>query len=61
MYAALWRVLPGPTAVKLVLAGALFLGVVAILFLVVFPEIEPLLPFDQITLEPEPTTSSAVG
>lgn len=55
MYAALWRILPGPTAVKVVLAVVLLLAVVAVLFLVVFPEVEPLLPFDQITLEPTPS------
>ncbi|MBW9205565.1 hypothetical protein KV102_16250 [Mumia sp. zg.B53] len=61
MYAALWRILPGPTAVKALIAVALFVGVVLILFLVVFPEVEPLLPFDQITLEPEQTAGTVGG
>ncbi|MGH1564970.1 hypothetical protein [Mumia sp. DW29H23] len=61
MYAALWRILPGPNAVKALLSVALFLGLVAILFLVVFPAVQPLLPFDQITLEPESAASRAAG
>jgi hypothetical protein len=37
MYAALWSHLPGPPAVKGVLALALLAGVLALLLLVVFP------------------------
>ncbi len=59
MYAALWRVLPGSNAVKAAVAVALFLAFVGILFLWVFPAVQPLLPFDQITLESEPTSSAA--
>jgi hypothetical protein len=50
MYAALWRLLPGPWPVKLLLSLLLALGVLALLYLVVFPWLEPLLPFDEITL-----------
>ncbi|MFD1827368.1 MULTISPECIES: hypothetical protein [Mumia] len=59
MYAALWRVLPGPSAVKALLALTLFVTLVAILFLWAFPAVQPMLPFDQITLESEPTSSAA--
>lgn len=50
MYALIWRALPGPWPVKLLLALLLVLAVVAVLFLLVFPQVEPLLPFDEITL-----------
>lgn len=49
MYAWIWRHLPGPTAARLGLALALFLAVVAVLFFVVFPWLEPYLPFDRVT------------
>ncbi|MBD3926741.1 hypothetical protein IEZ26_19130 [Nocardioides cavernae] len=51
MYAALWRLLPGPVPVKVLLAVLLALGVLALLFAFAFPALEPLLPFDRITLE----------
>lgn len=51
MYALLWRSLPGPIPVKLLLALLLFLLVVAFLFLVVFPWVVPLLPFNDVTVE----------
>lgn len=50
MYAALWRVLPGGRLLKLLQAAALFLGVVALLFLVVFPAVAPLLPWADVTV-----------
>lgn len=50
MYAAIWRVLPGPVWVKAILALLLIVGIVAALFLWVFPTIAPLLPFDQQTV-----------
>ncbi|WP_372734694.1 hypothetical protein [Nocardioides sp.] len=53
MYAALWRVLPGPTWVRILAVLVGFVAVSVVLFLFVFPVIEPLLPFDQITLEGE--------
>lgn len=49
MYAWIWRRLPGPTAVKVAEAVVLALAVVALLMLVVFPWVEPLLPFNQVT------------
>ena len=50
MYAALWRLLPGPVWVKLVEAIVLAALVVWVLLAWVFPAVEPLLPFDQITV-----------
>ena len=49
MYAWIWHHLPGPTAARLGLSFVLFLGVVALLFFVVFPWLEPYLPFDRVT------------
>ncbi len=49
MYAWIWRHLPGPTVARLGLALVLFLAVVAVLFFVVFPWLEPYLPFDRVT------------
>jgi hypothetical protein len=51
VYGWIWRTLPGGLAGKL--AGTLVLLVlaVALLFLVVFPALEPLLPFAEVTVE----------
>ena len=47
----LWRVLPGPSIVRvlqlIVLAGL----VIAVLFVWVFPAIAPLMPFNQTTVD----------
>lgn len=51
MYGAIWRILPGPVWLKAIEAAVLIVGVVAVLFLWVFPAIAPLLPFDQQTVE----------
>ena len=50
-YGALWRLLPGPVAVKVLLAVILFLGVVWALLTWVFPAIAPLMPFNDLTVE----------
>ena len=49
MYGWIWRHLPGTTAVKVAESIVLVLAVVAVLMLVVFPWVEPLLPFNQVT------------
>ncbi|MFD8492452.1 hypothetical protein SAMN05421504_1021081 [Amycolatopsis xylanica] len=51
MYAWIWRVLPGNVAVKAALAAVLIAGVVALLFFVVFPWAEPLLPFNDVSVQ----------
>ena len=53
MYAALWHALPGPTWARVLLLLCAFVALTLVLFLYVFPAIEPMLPFDQITLEGE--------
>jgi hypothetical protein len=49
VYGWIWRHLPGPTAAKVAASVVLVLGIVALLMLVVFPWVEPLLPFNQVT------------
>lgn len=51
MYGWIWRHLPGPVIVRLLLVLILLTGVVALLFLVVFPAIEPILPINDNTLD----------
>lgn len=51
MYAWIWRHLPGPLGVRLAVAAALVLGVVAVLFTVVFPWAEHGLPFLDVTVD----------
>jgi hypothetical protein len=51
MYGWLWRHLPGPTPVRALIALVLFLAVVAVLFLWVFPWLEPRLPFTRVTVD----------
>lgn len=51
MYSALWRVLPGPLAVRVVLSLLLLLAVVAVCFVWVFPAVAPLVPFNETTVE----------
>ena len=51
MYGAIWRLLPGPTWLKAIKALTLVAGIVAVLFLWVFPWLAPHLPFDQQTVE----------
>ena len=49
MYAWIWRHLPGPLGLRLAEVVVLVLAVVALLFFLVFPWVEPLLPFDHVT------------
>jgi hypothetical protein len=51
MYGWIWRHLPGPVAVKTLTAIVLALGIVALLMFIVFPWLEPKLPFNQVTTE----------
>lgn len=52
MYGWFWRSLPGPLPVRLLLAALALALVVAVLFLLVFPRVEPLLPFGDVTVDP---------
>lgn len=59
MYAALWRSLPGPWPVKAVQVLVLGGGVVALLFLAVFPWLEPRLPFNDSTVDEVSSSTTA--
>ena len=50
MYSLLWRSLPGPWPVRLLLTLLLLALVLALLFLVVFPWLEPRMPFNDVTV-----------
>lgn len=54
MYVWLWRRLPGPLPLRVLLALLVLAGVVAMLFLVVFPRLHEVLPFDDVTVGSEP-------
>ena len=51
LYGFVWRHLPGPLPVKVLLAVLLVIAVVAALFAWVFPALEPYLPGNDITVE----------
>ena len=51
MYGWIWRALPGGLPGKLVGCTLLLAAVVALLFLVVFPAVEPLLPIGDVTVD----------
>lgn len=51
MYSWIWRHLPGGTGVKALLSVILALAVAALLLFVVFPAVEPHLPFSAVTVD----------
>lgn len=51
MYGWIWRHLPGNAWVRLVISLVLVLAVVFVLFQYVFPWAEPLLPFNDVTVD----------
>ncbi len=51
MYSWIWRHLPGNTPVRAAISLVLVLGVVFLLFQYVFPWAEPLLPFNDVTVD----------
>ena len=51
MYSWIWRHLPGGTAVRALLALVLVAAVSALLLFVVFPRVEHLLPFTDVTVD----------
>jgi hypothetical protein len=52
VYTWIWRHLPGGTAGKALLSLLLALVVSALLLFIVFPWIEPMLPFTAVTVDP---------
>ena len=51
MYIWIWRHLPGGTATKSTLAILLFVAVCALFMFVIFPYVEPRLPFNNVTID----------
>ena len=51
MYGWIWRRLPGGVPSKVIGSAILVLAVVALLFLVVFPYVDPRLPFSDVTVD----------
>ena len=51
MYVWIWRHLPGPLVLRLLQALLLIAGVVVLLLFVVFPWIEPQLPWNDVTVD----------
>ncbi|MCB0917438.1 MAG: hypothetical protein KDC39_02585 [Actinobacteria bacterium] len=60
MYPWLWRNLPGPTGLKVMLLFALAALIVAALFLAVFPVVDSHLQFDQSHVESLALPATAV-
>ncbi|MEZ5117403.1 MAG: hypothetical protein R2737_14165 [Candidatus Nanopelagicales bacterium] len=60
MYGWIWRHLPGPTPVRALIAVLLVAAVVAVLFVWVFPWLQPRLPFTDVTVDGAGTTSAQV-
>ncbi|MFI5429793.1 hypothetical protein [Aeromicrobium sp. UC242_57] len=50
MYSLIWRLLPGPTAVKVGEAILLVLLVLWLLMAVIFPALEPHLPIEEVVV-----------
>ncbi len=51
VYGVLWRSLPGPLWLRLLLLLVLFAAVVAVLFIYVFPQVAPMMPFNDNTVD----------
>jgi hypothetical protein len=56
VYAWIWRHLPGPTAIRVLIVAVAFMALVAVLFTWVFPWLEPRLPFTDVTVEARSST-----
>ena len=50
LYAALWRRLPGRWPLKVAILAVAAVVICVLLFLVVFPWVEPRLPFNHVTV-----------
>ena len=58
MYGWLWRTFPGGIAGKLLCSLVLIAAAVAALFVFVFPRVEGLLPFQDVTVDGPGTSAS---
>lgn len=55
MYTWFWRHLPGTVPVRVLLCLMAFSAITIVLFFVVFPWAEPLLPFSDVTVDKQPS------
>lgn len=51
MYAALWRALPGPWWVKLIIVLIALVGIFLLLMEIVFPKIGPMMPWTEVGVQ----------
>ncbi|MFE0760705.1 hypothetical protein [Streptomyces smyrnaeus] len=61
MYGWIWRHLPGNVYVRALISLVLVVGVVFLLFQYVFPWAEPLLPFNDVTVDGAAGSVGAAG
>jgi hypothetical protein len=61
VYTWIWRHLPGPLPVRLLQALLLVAAVAALLLFVVFPAVEPLLPYSDVTVDTGPLPTPTRG
>ncbi|MGB8650189.1 MAG: hypothetical protein WCD35_05970 [Mycobacteriales bacterium] len=59
MYPWLWRHLPGPLLARFAQSLLLLAGILALLFLVVFPAVESALPYSDVTVPSDGSSTSA--
>ena len=57
MYAALWRAIPGNFFAKVGAMLLLLVSALALLFFVIFPVVEPHLPWNDVTVNTPPVES----
>ena len=50
MYVWIWRHLPGPLVLRILLAAMLLASVILLLLFVIFPWVEPQLPWNDVTV-----------
>lgn len=57
LYGWLWRAFPGGWIGKLLCSFGAVVVALLLLFLVVFPRVEPLLPYQDVTVTPAPSAT----
>jgi hypothetical protein len=58
MYGWLWRTFPGGVLGKLLCSLVMLVGALALLFFIVFPRVEQLLPFQDVNVDNGSTSST---
>jgi hypothetical protein len=60
MYGWLWRRLPGPLPARVAAGAGLVVAALALLFFVLFPWVEPRLPWNDVTINSPSVVQSSV-